>query len=701
MLKFLRKYNKWILVVAASFLMVAFLAPQAIQQWGRNVNARVVARIGEDRVRLSDLADAGVESRLAQLALPPGMLEPGEEILHWLLLRTEAERAGFMGGLGDGQALMEEVAAQIGYEIGIQNFLAEQFSGFPPQFLPQLRPQVEPQWQSQWASDPALQAALTAQGRNYIIQNAGSQMMETDLYQAMANVRGVRRMFQQWMLAGALSERRALAQISDLGRQAWANALVLPASDLAAAVPEPSEEELQAHFQRFNSVSSADGQYGFGYILPPRIKLETLVIDRAAIREAITPDAIELRKLHASQKQPAGPYPEDFTEAREQVENALRSEIAEQVIEVVRQAVGAALLGEIRDLDTDAGYRVVTDDYLADRTPFSEVAEAIRRQVAAAHFPRAAGGKVEIPLPVVTVHDRWLTPEDVAQLPTVAESGLQYAGGRVPLSQALFQVREIAGDNNLALQTGLPAVQTPATTPGRGLVYFTILDTRPQSPPDSLDDIREQVIEDYRNLTAYESLRAELDAYRQLAITDGLEAAAARFAEARADAAPADVPAPEVSGEIRFTSQRAFDDGGQINGLSHEPVIDAVLAAAESLDPATPLGEFPPEQATIGAEVDKEMSLALMRILAPRPVTREELRAQALGYTQAVMAREFAALGADTNPFGLETLTSRLNYIDLDTRGDRSTPTGATPAATTSGAETPDDPDDTETSPPG
>ena len=31
MLKFLRKYNKWIMVFGGSLLMIAFLAPQAIQ----------------------------------------------------------------------------------------------------------------------------------------------------------------------------------------------------------------------------------------------------------------------------------------------------------------------------------------------------------------------------------------------------------------------------------------------------------------------------------------------------------------------------------------------------------------------------------------------------------------------------------------------------------------------------------------------
>jgi hypothetical protein len=671
MLKFLRKYNKWILVVAASFLMVAFLAPQAIQQWGQNQDKRVVARIGDDPVRLRDLRIANAEAQLAQLALPPGLLDERDKSAHWLLLTTEADRGGYVAGAGDGAALLDEMAQQIGYEMGFQQWMTERFEGIPQQFLSQIRDQVEQQWRAQWTGNAAMQQALTEQGRNYLIRQVPGPMTQQELYESLGRVRGVQRLFREWSQAGALSERRAMAAIKEFGRQAWGQAVFLPARDLAVQAPEPAEEEIQAHFERFNTVSPPEGQYGFGYTLPPRIKMQALVLDRRAIEEAITPDAIEVRKLWASQRQPDGPA---FAEVRENVEAQVRGEVAAEVMDIARQAVGAALWPQIRQLDTEGagGYRVVTDEYLASRPSLEDVAQAVKQRVAESSFPLASGGRVEIAAPVVRVYDRWLTPEDVSQLEVIGQAALQYAGGRVPLAQALLEVREIAGENNLGLQQHITPVQMPATTPDGSLVYYTVLDTRPQSPPDSMDEIREQVVDDLKALQAYEALQEELESYRALAIAEGLEAAAERFADAR-NAGGGDDPeapraAPPVTGEVRFTSQGAAQDGLPINELSHEVVLDAVLDVAEQLDPTSPLEELTAEQTLAAASVDKEMGVALVRILAPRPITQEQVRSNAMGLSRFVMERELGELGISENPFGFDALRKRLNYVDLDRR---------------------------------
>ena len=675
MLKFLRKYNKWVLVVAASFLMVAFLAPQAIQQWGRNLDKRVVGRVGDEAVRVRDLRGAAAEGALAEIALLPGLLDQRDRTIHWYLLRTEAERSGFMASAGDGQILVEELSSQIGYEIGLRNYVANEM-GLPLQFLSQFRTQIEPQWRNQWLSDEVMRSAYTQQGRRFIEQSAGVAMTSADLYESMARVRGVQRMIDQWTRAGALSDRRAVREIDQVGSEAWANAVFLPAADLVASVPEPTEDQIRAHFERFSAVTAEEGEYGFGYTLPARVKFETLVLDRSAIEEAITPDAIEVRKLWTSEKAPAGRYPADFAAARPMVESELKSRIADRVVEVARQAIGAALLPGLRQLDTEGRYRILTDAYLAQRPPLADVAQSIRQQVAEATFPLASGGTVEIPAPVVTVHDGWLTAEDIAALPVAGAAAMQLGGGRLPLAQALFQVRELAGENVLALQQGVPAVQTPATTPDGSLVYFTVLDTREASPPDSIDEIRDRVVEDLKTLRAYEQLVAGLDEYRSLAITEGLEAATQRFGEARAAADPTLAEdRPEVFEEVRFAPQGVvLSQGVPATDLDYEPVRDAVLTAADAMDPTTPLDQIDPDAATVATAVDKAMGLAIVRILASRPVTREQLRAQALGYTQLVMQNEFSEVRSDENPFSLAALTQRLKFVDLDRRSDDDEP---------------------------
>src|SRR5690606_7276699 len=217
------------------------------------------------------------------------------------------------------------------------------------------------------------------------------------------------------------------------------------------------------------------GECGLGDTLPARIKLQTLVVDRQAIEEAITPDAIEVRKLWASQRRPAGPYPEDFAQARDAVEAQVTGQIAEGVMEIARQAVRAAIWPQIRQLETQGAYKVVTDEFLAQQPSLEDVAQSVKQRVSESSFPLAAGGRVEIPAPAVRIYDRWLTPQDVSGLDVVGMASMQYAGGRVPLSQALFQVREVAGDNNLVLQQHITPVQMPAITPDGSLLYYTVL----------------------------------------------------------------------------------------------------------------------------------------------------------------------------------------------------------------------------------
>ena len=99
MLKFLRKYNKFILVIGGSLLMVAFLAPQAIQQIGKIQN-RTVATMDGRNVKERELFEAASELRAvnalggtggtatALLNLSQGSGSDAD--LHWYLLPKEA-----------------------------------------------------------------------------------------------------------------------------------------------------------------------------------------------------------------------------------------------------------------------------------------------------------------------------------------------------------------------------------------------------------------------------------------------------------------------------------------------------------------------------------------------------------------------------------------------------------------------------------
>src|SRR5690606_32878880 len=99
MLKFLRKYSKWILVVGGSLLMVAFLLPQALTQFAGDPGSQTYMRIDGrkitgHRARLAfqeyaalDMLPTGGQGR-GGLEIALGIETPD----HWLLLTDLAER---------------------------------------------------------------------------------------------------------------------------------------------------------------------------------------------------------------------------------------------------------------------------------------------------------------------------------------------------------------------------------------------------------------------------------------------------------------------------------------------------------------------------------------------------------------------------------------------------------------------------------
>ena len=50
MFKLLRKYDKWILAVGGSLLMVVFLLPQALQQFGANPRKSAIANTDDGTI---------------------------------------------------------------------------------------------------------------------------------------------------------------------------------------------------------------------------------------------------------------------------------------------------------------------------------------------------------------------------------------------------------------------------------------------------------------------------------------------------------------------------------------------------------------------------------------------------------------------------------------------------------------------------
>jgi len=105
MFKFLRKYNKYILAVGGTLLLITFLIPFAItnlfQTGGRS--GVTWATINDDRpekVTVSDLARIQRELQLLQFIAPQLAVQGIDRAEYWYLLQREAQQGGFVAAAG-------------------------------------------------------------------------------------------------------------------------------------------------------------------------------------------------------------------------------------------------------------------------------------------------------------------------------------------------------------------------------------------------------------------------------------------------------------------------------------------------------------------------------------------------------------------------------------------------------------------------
>ena len=93
------------------------------------------------------------------------------------------------------------------------------------------------------------------------------------------------------------------------------------------------------------------------------------------------------------------------------------------------------------------------------------------------------------------------------------------------------------------------------------------------------------------------------------------------------------------------------------------------LAAAKDIDPLTKYGEAPAEKATVVAPSAKNLGVAVVRILAVKPLTREQYRrADSAVVAQAHLEEVPARAGTPEDPFNLANLIKRHNYTIGDER---------------------------------
>jgi hypothetical protein len=624
MLKIIRKHNKWLMVGFGILLMIAWSSGPALERLGRMAGNRVVATLDGQKVRAVDHALAYQEMMALERFAPALLRAMGirqSDSTHWLLLVHEARLAGMVGETEDGREFLGELA----------RFTAES----------EMRNNIQ-LW-IQLSQDPEQMQAFISRIEAMAPQAFGeARLNEPQMYEALSKLRGITRLVIMHNRAARFSDRHAIIEAKQLQDSAVVDYLFIPAAERAEQIPDPTPEQLQAHFEQFASTPPGGGEFGIGYLLPPRVKLEWMKIDRGVIEQSIMLDPVEVSKRYM-QNRPT--YTGEFAQERPRVEADMRSEAVNQAMQAAHSAVQAAVLAATRRLEQEGRFRRLPPNWEEQRPTMETIALAVVQGV--------ARNGPSILLPQVQIRtDRWLTQTDVRSLEDFGQAFLRRGENTFPADQVVFAAREFTGAAApLPIQAGIPQVETFLTDWAGNRYYWTILQTREESAPDSVDEIREQAVRDFKTLAAYHDLRQRAGELQAVAIEQGLRGATAA-------AALPGRPAQEVRRNVRVFRDRV--DGNDPN-LQDADVRAAIMKTAVQVDPFTPAEQLPPETTTVVVPSENPLGLAVVRVQAKTPLTIEEFRRTDQGVINAAQSRELQSEDAD-NPFSLNALLRRHNY---------------------------------------
>ncbi|MGP1310541.1 MAG: hypothetical protein ACTS27_10125, partial [Phycisphaerales bacterium] len=452
MLKFFRKYNKIILVVGGSLLMIAFLVPQAIQQIGQSAAGRAVARFDGGSYSTLDIQRAAQEINAVEslMGVPRDALGVENEE-HWLLLTAEATAAGYRGGPSDAEALINQVA-----------------STYAQQYAQQFQGQVSIDQAFAQARDALLQRRAQLGGGNPAAVDS-----------ALADLFAIQRLRSGYVSAPKLSAARAVRFADRVLDVARLQASIVPADSLLAEIPRPATPELEAQFEAYRDVNRGEGDYGFGYRQPVGVKVEWITLNPNAIADAVTLDPINVRKRYEARRDV---FPGEFSEERENVRAELLREEVEAIMTDAEQEIRGRGLDDVSEYPTAAnGFRQLPEGWRAERTELETIAQAVVERIREKHG-------IEIESPYIGVqNNEWLSADEFRQLPGIGRSFVRDGLRTIPLADSLDQVREAMPQGSRQPQRfQVGVLDRPSFDSAGQQHYFRFLDARRAGPPASL-----------------------------------------------------------------------------------------------------------------------------------------------------------------------------------------------------------------------
>jgi|GEM_PF-6053647 len=670
MLKFFRKYNAVILAVAASFLMVAFLMPQAIQRIAGDPRDQAEARLTTRKITIRQSQEAAQELNVLKqiggaaasvfgVAAPDlvhdvlGVTSDGDvsERLHWIMLVDEARQGGYIAGPGAASIFLNEAA----------DFYTRRQIEFYSQFGndPTSLEGLIPQWRQQSLSALNLgrQSVIRAGANGVDATNRNAAYVDS----VLAKAAGVSQMYSAVLSGAPISDLEAIDRVRESIAldSALVHYLVIRGDDNAAQAPEPTEEQIDKFFDTYKDVSRADSEFGIGYLRPAAANFEWLEINREFIGADVEVTTLD---LFTQWRQDRVKYKGAFDDERDRVEKDIRDAKAEEIARFASQVVQAEILKSHEKLAADGQYKRLPDDWAMRRPDFDAIADLVVERVRDRF-------ELTIQKPRVLNRLAWRTFPEIGVETGLGQSARGVGPNRRNVAQLIFGVREFGASTAEGTQVGLTFGPTETFNGNR---YFVrVLEIRKKSPPDSVDQVRGSVIVDWQRKWAYDQLLARESELVQRAAIEGLDALAL------------DVGVPggqSIEWEVRTVSMTPADttqaDATPDPNVNTPEFRKEIIDAALAVPPGSTISDVDPTSLTVTRQMDRSRSLVIASIVSINPMSKEEFRK----LTPALPLLSTAEARVAMTSYAPLVIARRLGFKYLGQRDDEFDETAPDPA---------------------
>lgn len=611
MIRRLRRFNKIILVFGGTLLMVLFLVPSLGQRASGTSPGSTIARFDGGSITAKQYQIAQNEVDALHVVRGPtnvgGQIQIQsvanllaiESIEHWLLLVHLADQAGLVGGPSDAATLLDELASE-----------SARYMGMPPA-------QVRAYYEETYTA-------------------AKKQKLPETVDNALAKSYGVFRMLMAYQNSQPLSTPEAQAIARRIFDTVVADLLILPASHQGKNLPAPDDARIAAHFEKYKAVNPNDDEMGIGYLRPPSVKIGTLRIDRAAVSTLITLNPVDVNAYWRQNKTRLG---EDFAAARVSAEEELRRQEVDKLLQRVRETVESRIKLSISAVGKgNANVQPIS---------LAEIEQIVRKTLGSETQPTTA---------LIPSDDQWKTTTELTAMQPIADASWHLGSQELTFAQVVMSMSELKGPPNPILAPVMNSLKVgvpfgPLTDTVGNVYYFLVSQARPQSPPDSVDEVKDRVLADIAMLDGLDALAAKAEDYRKELVEKGSSALLNTEA----------LGARLISNmEITRTSVK------QTGGIMSLPALDKpefrnrVLDAVTTWDQMKPVDEIPADQRVVAYPSKGMKGLILAQITKRRPLTREQIKSGEVQILNQAY-NDILDLRRSDYPFSYERLSARLH----------------------------------------